>query len=136
MTKAISAIAIALLSTAACQHDVVYESNSSQTEVCIQGEGTANIVYPDRPIQIVAQTRCSSTCIDNVVSRCNSFLNGNNIHVDTLFAFDLTSDVCTLECGRIETSCSLPTLGDGTYTVHHGDVQTTLKVGEPAPACL
>ena len=132
MARSLIAIAI-LVSSTACLHDEVHQNEGT---VCLLGEGTAQIVYPDSPSEITVTYGCASACAEDIDTSCDVRVDGNDVTINSRFAFDVPDDACIALCASLEARCELPGLAEGKYVVRHGGAKTPLAVGQPAPSCF
>lgn len=123
-----------LIVLGACADDTITWTERTQEDVgnaCVQGGG-------DDPalVRVNAGICLSSTCSQRGEERCSVTVDGDRVVVTSFFSWEEASGrrlACTDDCGMMIAECSAGDLPAGSYTLVHGDQESTVEL--PAAAC-
>ncbi|GEM_PF-5817884 len=102
---------------------------SSSRHIDLSNVGRACVVLDEgvRHVDAVVDN-CASSCAENLDLGCEVTLEGMDIIIDTWASYDVSDEVCIQLCNELRTTCEVPSLEPGTYTLKMGATETPLIV--------
>ncbi len=143
-----SVLVLVGLAGVACTGDSesIYENKG---DVCIGLEGTfvddgfsgrfvSGSVGPDAPLDVSISLGCfSSGCEGLDEAGCSAVVDGNTIRLNSFFRVALSGETaCPSDCNTFTTTCEIPPLDEGEYTLVYGNETRALTVPADAFECF
>lgn len=107
--------------------------------VCLRGEGADDALASSTDLSVRVRLTCVSSCATDVESSCAAELRGDVLTVESRFEYQTRfhGNACPAVCGILDTTCTLPALPAGNYTLRHGPSDYPLEVSaDTAATCV